>query len=598
MPQVPYELTQGLNVVNPGIREGVDVKTYPNLQAEQMVESGRQMVHSGTNLKIMMDQVMLDRSEAEAKSHDSQIADTLRVKLYDSNTGFTTFSGKAALDRREQAIKEINDYKKDYISKIKDPFVAQLVSRAADTRLQHAYQTIDTHTSSQGKVYEASASAARIDTLNNDMAALHANNGDPVQLASLRVTRDREIESLAKKQGLVNKDGEVDRSNPLFIAMMSSVETKLVRDMVTNSVTQDNPAKARAVLEANKKGIDQTVYNQLSNLVSTGSVKNESMKLFDSMSSLPSSRQKAAAKDMFSKGEISAEVRDAWESRIDKRESDLRQSSAVGKNSIMDQIQAYAANNPNAVLADFPATLQQNAKNAGVWSNAQDFMFRGKFVTDPMKWAEISGRPQAYWTSITPEQFTAENRPFLDNPTLERGISRLLLAQGNKDPKVVTTALQNKMLRTQLVDNNVIPNKGKPSEEEAQRQVDIETEVDNRTREFKDNVKRNPNNAEYKQIISSVLSDTVTVPGWFRNKEISVFGMLPEEMPDAYVSVPIGTLPGSRGQAGRSVDIYLKDIPTSFVEAYTKELIKDNQPVTQQAIASLWYGHQQKNKGK
>ena len=253
MPQVPYELTQGLNVVNPGIREGVDVKTYPNLQAEQMVESGRQMVHSGTNLKIMMDQVMLDRSEAEAKSHDSQIADTLRVKLYDSNTGFTTFSGQAALDRREQAIKEINDYKKDYISKIKDPFVAQLVSRAADTRLQHAYQTIDTHTSSQGKVYEASASAARIDTLNNDMAALHANNGDPVQLASLRVTRDREIESLAKKQGLVNKDGEVDRSNPLFIAMMSSVETKLVRDMVTNSVTQDNPAKARAKAAAWQK---------------------------------------------------------------------------------------------------------------------------------------------------------------------------------------------------------------------------------------------------------------------------------------------------------------------------------------------------------
>jgi hypothetical protein len=74
--------------------------------------------------------------------------------------------------------------------------------------------------------------------------------------------------------------------------------------------------------------------------------------------------------------------------------------------------------------------------------------------------------------------------------------------------------------------------------------------------------------------------------------------MLPEEMPDAYVSVPIGTLPGSRGQAGRSIDIYLKDIPTSFVEAYTKELIKDNQPVTQQAIASLWHGHQQKNKGK
>jgi hypothetical protein len=430
------------------------------------------------------------------------------------------------------------------------------------------------------------------------MAALYANKGDPKQIALLKINQDREIESLAKMQGLVNKDGEVDRSNPLFIAMTGAVNTKLVKDVVTNAVVRNDPMMGRAFLEANKKGMDQAEYNQLSNLVNTGSVKDESMRLFDSMSSLPPSRQKAAAKDMFSKGEISADVRDAWESRTDKQQSDARQSSAVGKNSIMDQIQAYAANNPNAVLADLPATLQQNAKNAGVWSDAQDFMLRGKFVTDPMKWAEISGRPQAYWTSTTPEQFTAENRSFLDNSTLERGISRLLMAQGNKDPKVVTTALQNKMLRTQLVDNNVIPNKGKPSEEEAQRQVDIETEVDNRTREFKDNAKRGPNNTEYKQIISSVLSDTVKVSRFFGDKEISVFGMQPEEMQDAYVSVPIGTLPGSRGQAGRSVDIYLKDIPTSFVEAYTKELIKDNQPVTQQAIASLWYGHQQKNKGK
>ena len=317
------------------------------------------------------------------------------------------------------------------------------------------------------------------------------------------------------------------------------------------------------------------------------------MKLYDSMSSLPPSRQKAAAKDMFSKGEISADVRDAWESRTDKQQSDARQSSAIGKNSIMDQIQAYAANNPNAVLADFPATLQQNAKNAGIWSDAQDFMLRGKFVTDPMKWAEISGFPQEYWTRTTPEQFIAENRKFLDNPTLERGIARLLAAQGNKDPKVVTTALQNKMLRTSLVENNIIPNKGKPSEEQAQRQINIETEVDDKAREFRDNAKRNPNNTEYKQIISSVLSDTVRVSRFFGDKEIPVFGMLPEEMQDAYVSVPIGTLPESRGQAGRSVDIYLKDIPTSATELYTKKLRDMNQQVTQRKIAELWFVDQQ-----
>ena len=81
-------MTQGLNVVNPGISEGVNVKMYPNMQADQMVESGNKLVSAGANIKIMSDQIMLNRAEADAKSYDSEIADFLRVKLYDSKTGY------------------------------------------------------------------------------------------------------------------------------------------------------------------------------------------------------------------------------------------------------------------------------------------------------------------------------------------------------------------------------------------------------------------------------------------------------------------------------------------------------------------------------
>jgi hypothetical protein len=220
-------------------------------------------------------------------------------------------------------------------------------------------------------------------------------------------------------------------------------------------------------------------------------------------------------------------------------------------------------------------------------------MFHGKNVTDPTKWAEISGWSQAQWIGITPERFVAENRQFLDTPTLERGLSMLRAAQGNKDPKTVTTVVQNKMLRSKLIENNIIPNTGKPSEEEAQRQVDIEIEVDNRTREFNNNSGRRPSNPEYEKIISGVLSDTVKVSRLFGDKKISVFGMLPEEMQKAYVSVEIEPLPNSRGQAKRSVDVYLKNITTSETELYTKKLINMNQPVTQAAIAELWLVDQQ-----
>ena len=382
MPRVPFELSQGLNVVNPGISEGVNVKMYPNMQAEQMVDSGNKLVSAGANIKIMSDQIMLNRAEADAKSYDSEIADFLRVKLYDSKTGYMATSGKRTLDIKEQTDKEVNDYTKEFISKIKDPFTAQIVSRSANVRKQQAFQAIDSHALSQGKIYEASASVARVDALNNDLAALYANNGDPIQITSTKISRDNELVSLALKQGLVDKNGEVDRKNPLFIKSMATVQTNLVRDVVNNAIVQDNPRKAREFLEENKDGIDQTVYNQLSNLVRTGSVKKESLDIFSSMQGRSPEDQKKELNVLYSKG-LSADTYDATMSRIDKGEADGIQQRQQWRNSSLDAGLKWFSQNQNKSIADLPPQMKINLIQSGNYGTLENAMAKGGVQTNP-----------------------------------------------------------------------------------------------------------------------------------------------------------------------------------------------------------------------
>ena len=524
MPQVPYELTQGLNVVNPGIREGVDVKTYPNLQAEQMVESGRQMVSSGTHLKIMMDQVMLDRAETNAKNHDNIIADEIRVRMSDPKIGFTALSGKNAVDQSESAKAGVNKYVKDYISgNVKDPLEAGLVSRAANARLQHAYQTMDSHTFTQGKVYKEAVFVSGQQTKNNDIAAATleyynnpaTRNGKPSeQVTALTNARNADFDQHFADLG-------IDKNNPIYKNALMQADTKLAQDIVGNWVNQGKTTLARGYLEANKKQIDQTAMNQMTQLVDIAALSKESMVL---AKTLPGSFvDKQSKLDSMLKSEsISDNLYRATSQQINKDESDFKQRTSESHANIRTAVYQALDANPGMTTTGLSASLQQAMLTVpNLNKEANKYITNGgQFNTDPDTFNLLVNTSPKELAKLSDSDFYNNYRPKLSNEDYDAMFTRRSFGLG-ADVKGGTNIVSTQDQITRSLRNaGILPvEKGQGSAKQQQRAYYLTAEIEKRMKAEERSIgaKNGLTEEKTREIIDSVLYDdvknTVTVKG-------------------------------------------------------------------------------------
>ena len=524
MPQVPYELTQGLNVVNPGIREGVDVKTYPNLQAEQMVESGRQMVSSGTHLKIMMDQVMLDRAETNAKNHDNIIADEIRVRMSDPKIGFTALSGKNAVDQSESAKAGVNKYVKDYISSnVKDPLEAGLVSRAANARLQHAYQTMDSHTFTQGKVYKEAVFVSGQQTKNNDIAAATleyynnpaTRNGKPSeQVTALTNARNADFDQHFADLG-------IDKNNPIYKNALMQADTKLAQDIVGNWVNQGKTTLARGYLEANKKQIDQTAMNQMTQLVDIAALSKESMVL---AKTLPGSFVDKQSKldGMLKSESISDNLYRATSQQINKDESDFKQRTSESHANIRTAVYQALDANPGMTTTGLSASLQQAMLTVpNLNKEANKYITNGgQFNTDPDTFNLLVNTSPKELAKLSDSDFYNNYRPKLSNEDYDAMFTRRSFGLG-ADVKGGTNIVSTQDQITRSLRNaGILPvEKGQGSAKQQQRAYYLTAEIEKRMKAEERSIgaKNGLTEEKTREIIDSVLYDdvknTVTVKG-------------------------------------------------------------------------------------
>ena len=549
MPQVPYELTQGLNVVNPGIREGVDVKTYPNLQAEQMVESGRQMVHSGTNLKMMADQVMLDRAETNAKNHDNIIADEIRVRISDPKTGFTALSGQSAVDQSESAKAGVNKYVKDYISSnVKDPLEAGLVSRAANARLQHAYQTMDSHTLTQGKVYKEAVFVSGQQTKNNDIAAAmseHYNNpatrnGEPsAQVTALTNSRNADLEQHFADLG-------IDKNNPIYKNALIQADTKLAQDIVGNWVNQGKVTLARGYLEANKKQIDQTAMNQMTQLVDIAALSKESIMLANS---LPGSftEKRRGLEDMLKKETISDNKYNATSQQLNKMESEFKQRTSESHANIKSAVYQALDANPGMTTTGLPASLQQAMlKVPNLQKEANKYiMDGGQFNTDPDTFNLLVNASPKELAKLSDSDFYNNFRPKLSNQDYDAMFTRRSVGLGadvKGGANIVST--QDQVVRS-LRNAGILPaEKGQGSAKEQQRAYYLTVKIESQMKAEEQSIgaKNGLTESKTQEIIDRVLYDDV------KNK-VPVKGML-----YGTNEVSVSTLPQQDQRVYRALD--------------------------------------------
>jgi len=532
MPRVPFELSQGLNVVNPGIREGADIKMYPNMQAEQMVDSGNKLVSAGANIKIMSDQIMLNRAETRAKDFDNQIADDIRTRLSDPKTGFLSLSGKIAGEQRESFVKDLNKSTKDFISNnVKDSLEAAIVSRSASARLQHAMQTVDSHALTQEKVYKESVFVAGVNTSNNDIvAAMIENENNPAtrgklsaQVAAYTGARNEEIKQHFANLGIGEKD-------PIYKNALMNANTKVAQDVINNWVTQGKVITAKGYIEANKDEIDQTTLNQLNRLIGVASISKDSLVLANT---LPGSfEQKQVELDRRLKKEtISDDLYRATSQQINKLESEYKQK--VSETSASIELGAYQSlsSNPFMKIVDLPAAQQLAIKSVpGLWDKVNKYVRDGKqFKTDADTYNTLIAADPITLAKISDADFSINFRAKLDNDDYKAILDRRSLGLGGEEKGALNIVSTQDQISNGLKKAKIVPEKGSGTLDEQQYAYNVTLEIQKRitAEQARIGSKNGLGTEATQKIIDSVLMEKIKIPGmlWnlLGNKEVSPY---------------------------------------------------------------------------
>ena len=525
-------MTQGLNVVNPGISEGVNVKMYPNMQADQMVESGKQMVSAGANLKIMSDQIMLNQAETSAKDYDNQIADNIRTKMSNPDTGFLSTAGKNSVDQRESFVKDLNKSTKDFISNnIKDPLVAGIVSRSANARLQNAMQTADSHTLTQGRVYKESVFVASMNTSVNDIAAaLVANENNPAtrgklspQVAAYTAARDAEFKQHFADLG-------IDEKNPIYKDALMKMNTKQAQDVTNNWVNQGKTTMAKAYLDANKDKIDQTSLIQLERLVNIASISKESLVLANT---LPGNfEQKQAELDKRLKNEtIPDELYRATSQQINKLESEYKQKVSDTNARIESSAYEILNNNPDMKITDLPAQLQQQIQSVPkLYDKVQKYVRDGnQFKTDADTYNTLSTTDPQTLAKISDSEFYNSFRFKLNNDDYKSMLERRSLGLGGEEKGALNIVSTQDQINNALKNAGIMPKKGSGNLDEQQYVYNVSLEIQKRitAEQARIGSKDGLGTDATDKIIDSVLMERIKTPGalWniLGNKEVSPY---------------------------------------------------------------------------
>jgi hypothetical protein len=203
-----------------------------------------------------------------------------------------------------------------------------------------------------------------------------------------RQAMQNQIDSHAIRMGYV-KNGELDRSNPVYIAMNNGINTKTHQEVIQNLVVRDQPQVARSYFDAyvkpNQSKIEPSAFNGMENLIKTGAVKKESLDIYAGMvkRGLSPAAQKNELKILYEKGSIGAENYDATMARIDKGEADGIQQRQQWRNGTLDAGLKWFSQNPGKSTADLPPQLKIDlikSNNYGVLENA---MAKGGVQTNP-----------------------------------------------------------------------------------------------------------------------------------------------------------------------------------------------------------------------
>lgn len=544
---------------------------FTNYAPRQMQELGGAMQKAAGEVGKIADQLQLETDEAFIKEKDNQFAETLRKLLHDPDGGYLNTLGKDAVGGRDGTIEAVNKARQIIEQDIRTPQQRAMWQGVADRRVQSGLGMIDTHASQQVKVYREGQTVARIKTGVDDAVANWAGGDAPGGLYSTaRSTTLAEVDELAKLRGYSPEQAQQLRQETL-----TGMHGSVIGNMISLGATK----QAQAYLDKNIKEIDPEKVDDFRKLVEQSNLKDRSLELSMTIKG-GLSQQRKTLDEMFTRGEINAEMRDATLTRMEHNYSIQKAQQAEWEKSLIGQAQDYLIKNPNATVQDLPPQMYRSLVSTGHIGTIAGFARSGRFDTDPRVWAEISSMSQSELAKMTPAEFFNRYRGKLDDAHLEKGYALVNGARGEaKDPQHLDIISTNDRMKGAAVQLGILDATGKPSDDQATAYFAFQQNIEKRVTAFERNNlggKRKATDEELQLIIDGVAMDRVFRTTW-TGKQVAepIATMDTDNLANAYVVVGGERIPVAR-------------INPSMRATIVDKLMSRGLPVTEQAIAELW----------
>lgn len=376
MPQVPvYDAPQVAPQNVPSVREQVPYRLLQSVSTGPLEQqrAGKALTGVGTDVMQAATAEQIQQNEAAGKEYDANLMGAIQGVLYgtpdDPSTGYLNQKGKNATDGYNGAVEALQGLPQKLASNLSNPAQQQMVGPAAQMRVQAAITQAAQHAAQQNTVYQQTAAQTRIKVA-QDGAALSFNgvqdkpslnfdqdnpNANSPYQQYLQTIKSEATDQAARMglQGDVAQAYVTDQLRNAYIGTLSHMIGGNGRDATPGQIKQ-----AQAYYADVKDQLTAEQRDKIEPILNAGAAKDQALSLFLNGTSISKANQ------MFQNGEITAEVHDMLQQRVEHAVAQNRANASEGDRATIGQVWDIARQGGS--MADLPPATLARIKQRGL----------------------------------------------------------------------------------------------------------------------------------------------------------------------------------------------------------------------------------------
>lgn len=248
-------------VAAPAVQQG------PDYTGKQMEAMGAAMITSGSAAIKIAERIQDDIDDANTKKFDNLTAEYIRKKQTDylMTKGQNAINGYAAVDE------ELSRFVADQMDNLDNDMQRKMYGQVAERRLVAARSNMNAHQLKELQQWNLTESKDRVTNLMMDAidnAASYKIRGGVFDVSKLAM--QIEVGNIAKLQGIVDREGNVDTKSEQYKTLVREANTALHTKVLNSAINNDQLDFARDYLKKFRPEISPDQLNQIDKALDVG----------------------------------------------------------------------------------------------------------------------------------------------------------------------------------------------------------------------------------------------------------------------------------------------------------------------------------------